>query len=62
MFHGKSSIFGFSYMHSIKITTKSFFRQPFFLYGLGYYEKNIFDEIDNKIIMKRFQNIKTQRE
>jgi hypothetical protein len=28
---------------------------------LGYFEKNIFDEIDNKIIMKRFQNIKTRR-
>jgi len=54
MFRGKSSIFGFSYMHSIKITIKSFFWQPFFLYGLGYCEKNIFNEIDNKIIMKRF--------
>jgi hypothetical protein len=41
-------------MHSIKITTKSFFQQRFFLYDLGYFKKNIFDEIDNKIIMKRF--------
>ena len=61
MFRGKSSIFGFSYIHYIKITTKSFFRQNLFLYNLGYFEKNIFDEIDNKVIMKRFQNIKTRR-
>jgi len=27
-----------------------------------YIEKDIFDKIDNKAIMKRFQNIKTQRE
>jgi hypothetical protein len=52
MFRGKSSIFGFSYMHYIKITTKSFFRQRLFLYSLGYFEKNIFDEIDNKAILK----------
>jgi len=27
-----------------------------------YIKKNIFDEIDNKIIIKCFQNIKTQKE
>jgi hypothetical protein len=27
-----------------------------------YIEKNIFDEIDNEVIVKRFQNIKTRRE
>jgi hypothetical protein len=27
-----------------------------------YIEKNIFDEIDNEVIMKRFQNIKTRKE
>jgi hypothetical protein len=27
-----------------------------------YIEKDIFDQIDNKVIMKWFQNIKTQRE
>jgi len=27
-----------------------------------YIEKDIFDKIDNKAIMKRFQNIKTRRE
>ena len=27
-----------------------------------YIEKEIFDKIDNKSIMKRFQNIKTRRE
>ena len=48
-------------MHYIKITTKSFFQQRLFLYSLSYFEKNIFDEIDNEIIIKRFQNIKTQR-
>jgi len=26
-----------------------------------YIEKNIFDEIDNEVIMKRFQNIKTRK-
>jgi hypothetical protein len=61
MFRGKSSIFGFSYMHYIKIPTKSFFRQRLFFYSFGYFEKNIFDEIDNEVIMKRFQNIKTRR-
>jgi len=54
MFRGKSSIFGFSYMHYIKIPTKSFFRQRLFFYSFGYFEKNIFDEIDNEVIMKRF--------
>jgi hypothetical protein len=48
-------------MHYIKITTKSFFQQRLFLYSLSYFEKNIFDEIDNEIIIKRFQNIKTRR-
>jgi hypothetical protein len=48
-------------MHSIKITTKSFFQQ-LFLYDLDYFEKNIFDKIDNKIIIKWFQNIKTRKE
>ena len=67
MFSGKSSIFGFSYMHSIKITTKSLSSNLFFLrtafqrsvekaravlYILGYFEKNILDKIDNKNIMK----------
>jgi hypothetical protein len=51
MFHGKSFFFGFSYMHSIKIITKSFF-WGLFLYDLGYFKKNIFDKIDTKIIMK----------
>jgi hypothetical protein len=41
-------------MHYIKITTKSFFQQRLFLYSLSYFEKNIFDEIDNEIIIKRF--------
>jgi hypothetical protein len=27
-----------------------------------YIEKNIFDKIDNEVIIKRFQNIKTLRE
>ena len=27
-----------------------------------YIKKNIFNEIDNEIIMKRFQNMKTRRE
>ena len=27
-----------------------------------YIEKDIFDKIDNEVIMKRFQNIKTRRE
>jgi hypothetical protein len=27
-----------------------------------YIEKDIFDKIDNEVIMKRFQNMKTQRE
>jgi hypothetical protein len=27
-----------------------------------YIEKNIFDEIDNEVIMKRFQNIKIWKE
>jgi len=27
-----------------------------------YIEKNILNKIDNKVIMKRFQNIKTQKE
>ena len=27
-----------------------------------YIEKDIFNNIDNEIILKRFQNIKTQRE
>jgi hypothetical protein len=27
-----------------------------------YIEKDIFDKIDNEAIMKRFQNMKTQRE
>ena len=39
-----------------------FFPTTFFLYGLGYFKKNIFDEIDNKVIIKWFQNIKTRRE
>jgi hypothetical protein len=26
-----------------------------------YIEKNIFDEIDNKVIMKRFKNIKLEK-
>jgi hypothetical protein len=35
-FREKSFIFRFFYLHSIKITTKSFFRNVFvFLYGLG---------------------------
>jgi hypothetical protein len=39
-------------MHYIKITTKSFFQQRLFLYNLGFFEKNIFDEIDNEVIIK----------
>jgi hypothetical protein len=27
-----------------------------------YIEKDIFDKIDNEVIMKRFQNIKTRKE
>jgi hypothetical protein len=27
-----------------------------------YIKKNIFNEIDNEVIMKRFQNMKTRRE
>jgi hypothetical protein len=30
-------------------------------YNLSYFEINIFDKIDNEIIMKRFQNIKIRR-
>jgi hypothetical protein len=45
----------------IKITIKSFFQQRLFLYDLGYFEKNIFERIDNKIIVKRFQNIETRK-
>jgi hypothetical protein len=40
---------------------KSFFQQ-LFLYDLDYFEKNIFNKIDNKIIIKWFQNIKTRKE
>ena len=58
MFRGKSSILGFSYMHYIKITTNLFSSNIFFMYGLGYFKKNIFDEIDNKVTIKWFQNIK----
>jgi hypothetical protein len=41
-------------MHYIKITAKSFFQQRLFSYSLGYFEKNIFDEINNEVIMKKF--------
>jgi len=27
-----------------------------------YIEKDIFDKIDNEVVMKRFQNMKTRRE
>jgi hypothetical protein len=41
-------------MHYIKITAKFFFQQRLFSYSLSYFEKNIFDEIDNEVIMKQF--------
>jgi hypothetical protein len=53
----------FSAMHIVKIRLQNRMRDKWMNDSLVVYiEKEIFDKIDNKSIMKRFQNIKTRRE
>jgi len=47
-------------MHVIKSRLRNRMRDKLINNNLVvYFEKDIFDEIDNKIIIKQFQNIKT---
>jgi len=53
----------FSAMHIIKSRLWNMMRDKLMNGSLVVYiEKDIFDKIDNEIIMKRFQNIKTRKE
>jgi len=53
----------FSAMHIVKSRLQNRMRDKWMNDSLVVYiEKEIFDKIDNKSIMKRFQNIKTRRE
>jgi hypothetical protein len=50
-------------MHIVKSRLQNRMRDKWMNDSLVVYiEKEIFDKIDNKSIMKRFQNIKTRRE
>jgi hypothetical protein len=53
----------FSVMHVVKSRLRNRMGDKWMNDNLVVYiEKNIFDEIDNEVIMKRFQNIKTRKE
>jgi len=53
----------FSVMHIIKSRLRNRMGDKWMNDSLVVYiEKDIFDKIDNEVIMKRFQNMKTQRE
>jgi hypothetical protein len=53
----------FSAMHIVKSRLRNRMGDKWMNDSLVIYiEKDIFDKIDNEVIMKRFQNIKTQRE
>jgi hypothetical protein len=53
----------FSVMHIVKGKLRNRMRDKWMNNSLVIYiEKDIFDEIDNEIIIKRFQNIKNQKE
>jgi hypothetical protein len=53
----------FSVMHIIKSRLQNRMGDKWMNDSLVVYiEKDIFDKIDNEVIMKRFQNMKTQRE
>ena len=53
----------FSSMHVVKSRLRNKMGDKWMNDNLVVYiKKNIFDEIDNEVIIKRFQNIKTRRE
>ena len=53
----------FSIMHIVKSKLQNRMRNKWMNDSLVVYiEKDIFDQIDNEVIMKWFQNIKTRRE